>query len=350
MSNDNRVVYSVGADKQLRAWKFDPDTFVSSEELSDVQGILLKSIDWTSGFSAIDHHYTKPTEIATSCGQTIDVWDVFMSNSPIQSYQWGEESVLSCKYHPSETNLVGTTISDNAIGLFDLRASAGIQKVFLKNRSNNISWNPRDPFIFAVANDDGNVYEMDMRRVGRPDKEGVVSPHSRTPIVRMHTGHVQGVLDVEFSPLGTELVSGGYDKTVRIFELQSQKSREIYHTKRMQRVLAVKFTGDGRFVLSGSEDSNIRVWKAVANERLGSIDNREKRAIEYRNKLKEKFEHTDEIGRILHNRRVPKWIKNEGKRRADHFESRRIAHNNKAVAGGKPKKHALEQPVARVEQ
>jgi WD repeat and SOF domain-containing protein 1 len=166
----------------------------------------------------------------------------------------------------------------------------------------------------------------------------------------MHTGHVQGVLDVEFSPIGTELVSGGYDKTVRIFELNAQKSREIYHTKRMQRVLAVKFTGDGRFVISGSEDSNLRVWKAVANEKLGAVDGREKRAIEYRNKLKDKFEHVDEVGKILHNRRVPKWIKNEGKRRSDHFESKKIAQANKVIAGKSAKVHVFEKPVRKIEQ
>lgn len=350
MSNDNRVLYSVGADSQLRAWKFDPDTFVrSSESLgedepeealqNEEQGLMAKSIDWSSGFTGVDHHWAKRSEIATSSGQTVDIWDIFMSNSPIQSYQWGEETVLSCRYNPSEVSLLAATMSDNSVGLFDVRASSGIQKVFLKNRSNAVSWNPRDPFIFALANDDGNIYQMDMRKIG-----------VKSPIVKMHTGHVQGVVDVEFSPIGTELVSGGYDKTVRIFDLFSQRSREIYHTKRMQRVLSVKFTGDGRFVLSGSEDANIRVWKAVANEKLGSIDKRETRAIEYRNKLKDKFENVEEIGKILHNRRVPKWIKNEGKRRADHFESRKIAHRNKVIAGKEKEVHALEKPVSKIEQ
>ena len=352
MSNDNRILYSVGgADRQLRAWKFDPDSFVKwsatnegeEDQEDENQGMLVKSIDWSSGFSAIDHHWTKSSEIATSSAHTIDVWDIFTSNSPVQSYQWGEDNVLSCRYNPSEVNLLGATMSDNSIGLFDLRASSGIQKIFLKNKSNAMAWNPRDPFIFALANDDGNVYQMDMRRIGGNSSKS-------SPIVKMHTGHVQGVLDVEFSPIGTELVSGGYDKTVRIFELNAQKSREIYHTKRMQRVLAVKFTGDGRFVISGSEDSNLRVWKAVANEKLGAVDGREKRAIEYRNKLKDKFEHVDEVGKILHNRRVPKWIKNEGKRRSDHFESKKIAQANKVIAGKSAKVHVFEKPVRKIEQ
>lgn len=349
MSNDSRIVYSVGSDKRIRAWKFNPDTFVTDQEdvdsniLDEDQGLLVKSIDWSSGFSSVDHHWSKQTEIATACASTVDVWDVFKSNSPIQSYQWGDASVLSCKFNPSETNLLVTTMSDNSVGLFDTRASSGIQKIFLKNRSNAVCWNPRDPFVFAIANDDGNLYQMDMRRVGSK------SPHA-SPIVRMHTGHVQGVTSVDVSPLGTEIVSGGYDKTVRIFDLKSQKSREIYHNRRMQRVLSVSFSGDGRFVLSGSEDTNMRVWKAVASEKIGVVQGREKRAIEYRNKLKDKYGRVEEVGRILHHRHVPKWIKNEGKRRADHFESQRIVEKNKAATSNQSVQHNLVKAVRRVEQ
>ena len=341
MSNDSRVVYSVGSDKKLRAWKFCPDEFVlGTPEEEEEGGSLLKSIDWSSGFSSVDHHWSKPSEIATCCAHTVDLWDVFKSNSPIQSFEWGEASLLSCKFNPSEVNLLAATMSDNSVGLFDTRASSGIQKIFLKNKSNAICWNPRDPFMFALANDDGNAYQMDMRKVG-----------TSSPIVRMHAGHIQGVTSVDFSPLGTELVTGGYDKTVRIFEINSRKSREIYHNKRMQRVLAVQFSGDGRFVLSGSEDTNLRVWKAQASEKLGAVDGREKRAIEYRNKLKDKYGRVDEVGKILNHRHVPKWIKNEGKRRADHFESQKIADKNRGVVDQKQKpKHILEKPVTRVQQ
>ena len=349
VSNDDRVVYSVGSDKRLRAWKLSPDTFIVRDDqeedilqsaAAEDQGLLIKSIEGSSAFTSIDHSWDKSGHVATTCGHTVDVWNVFRSNSPLQSYQWGEEGLLSCRYNPSEVNLLATTMADNSIGLFDTRSSSGIQKIFLKNRSNAVAWNPRDPFIFAVANDDGNIYQMDMRKIGI----------KATPIVRMHTGHVQGVTDVDFNPLGTELVSGGYDKTVRIFDLHAQKSREIFHTKRMQRVLAVKFSGDGRFVLSGSEDTNLRIWKAQANAKLGVVDGREARAIEYRNRLKEKYDKVDEVGKMLHHRHVPKWIKNEGKRRADHFESKKIAEENRVVAGRKAKTHVLEQAITRIEQ
>lgn len=42
-------------------------------------------------------------------------------------------------------------------------------------------------------------------------------------------------MDVEFSPTGEELVTGSYDRTVRIWRRDQGQSRDIYHTKRMQR-------------------------------------------------------------------------------------------------------------------
>ena len=358
VSNDNSIVYSCGSsDKTIRAWRFDADRFVheSSDAMDNedqdqetLPGCVshIKSLDWSSGFTSIDHHWTKQSEIVTTCAHTVDVWDMFHSNSPIQSYQWGDEGIITAKFNPSETNLLAVSMKNNAIGLFDTRTSSGIQKVYLKNRSNALAWNPRNPFNFALANDDGNVYQMDMRKVGG----------TSSPVIRMHTGHVQGVTDVDFNPRGNEIVSGGYDKTIRIFDLDKQKSREIYHTRRMQRILSCKFSGDGRFVLSGSEDTNIRVWKAVANEKLGVVDGREKRALNYRKSLIDRYDKTEEIGHIVNHRHVPKWIKNEGKRRADKFEAQKIASRNRQIVSNSAKVDNIrnsghrQQPFVRQEQ
>jgi WD repeat and SOF domain-containing protein 1 len=345
LSNDDRVLYSVGSDRLIRAWRFDPDRLLDrdgqDEDDEDDTEWLIKSIEGSSSFTSIDHSW-KSAHVATTCGQTLDVWDMFRSNSPIQSYQWGEDALITCKYNPSQENMIVTTMRDNSIGLFDLRNSSGIQKVYLKNKSNAVAWNPREPFVFAVANDDGNVYQMDMRKLGGSD--GFIH--------RMHTGHVLGVMDVDYSPLGTELCTGGYDKTVRIFRTNEQKSREVYYTKRMQKVLSVKFTGDGRFVLSGSEDTNLRIWKAQASEKLGVLDTREKRTIEYRKRLTERYDRVPEVSKILKHRNVPKWIKNEGKRKADHIESRKIKEHNRSATkrDASEKVHPLTRPIKKVEQ
>ena len=62
--------------------------------------------------------------------------------------------------------------------------------------------------------------------------------------------------------------------------------------------MSTVFTTDARFVLSGSDDGNVRLWKAKASEKLGIIDARERAAIEYREKLKERWKVDVEVGKI----------------------------------------------------
>lgn len=83
--------------------------------------------------------------------------------------------------------------------------------------------------------------------------------------------HVEAVMDVDYSPTGREFVSGSYDKTIRIFEVNKGRSREVYHTKRMQRVTSIAWSLDNKYILNGSDEMNIRVWKARAAEKLGVV-------------------------------------------------------------------------------
>jgi WD repeat and SOF domain-containing protein 1 len=66
----------------------------------------------------------------------------------------------------------------------------------------------------------------------------------------------------------------------------------------VRRVSSSIFTADARFVLSGSDDGNVRIWKAKASEKLGIITARERAAIEYRESLKDRWKHDNEVGRI----------------------------------------------------
>lgn len=83
--------------------------------------------------------------------------------------------------------------------------------------------------------------------------------------------HVGAVTYVDYAPTGREFVSGSYDKSIRIFEVDKGHSREVYHTKRMQHVTTVKWTLDNKYILSGSDEMNIRIWKAKASEKLGPV-------------------------------------------------------------------------------
>lgn len=108
-------------------------------------------------------------------------------------------------------------------------------------------------FLFRLF----SLYTFDIRKLRAP--------------TNVHKDHVEAVVDVDYSPTGKEFVSGSYDKSVRIFEINKGHSREVYHTKRMQRLTCVGWSLDNKYIVNGSDEMNIRVWKARASEKLGVV-------------------------------------------------------------------------------
>lgn len=200
-------------------------------------------------------HSFESDQFCTS-GQVVQVWN-YNRSKPVGALEWGADSVLTCKYNPSEAHLLASTGIDRSVMIYDLRTNQPLSKTVLPNKSHCLSWNPYQPINFTVGNDDGNLYTFDMRNM--------------STVKLIHKDHISAVTDVDYSPTGREFVTASYDKTIRIFPSDQGKSREAYHGKRMQKVFSVQFSQDSHYVLSGSDDMNIRIWKALAWNPLGTI-------------------------------------------------------------------------------
>ncbi|KAI8968382.1 hypothetical protein BDF20DRAFT_964434 [Mycotypha africana] len=251
-------------------------------------------------FTGLSHHRSEPL-FATS-GGTVEVWDENRSE-PIHDFAWGADSYQSIKFNQVQENIFASCGTDRTIVLYDLRTSTPITKLVMALKTNVIAWNPIEAFIFSTGNEDHNAYTFDMRNMS-----------SARNVLK---DHVSAVMSVDYSPTGQEIVTGSYDRTIRLYDVGSGHSRDCYHTKRMQRVFAVQYSMDSKYVLSGSDDGNIRIWKAHANEKIGVKDWREKNKLEYSAKLKERYGHLKEIRRIEKHQRIPKDIKIADKRKKE---------------------------------
>ena len=230
----------------------------------------------------IDHNYEEP-KFATS-GAIVQVWD-YERSEPITKYDWGMDAIHKLRWNPSETNIILASASDRSICLYDIRGDTPLKRIFLKNKSSWLCWNPYEPINFVIGNEDSNCYTFDMRKL---DEAKMI-----------HKDHVNAILDIDFAPTGKEFVTGSFDKTMRIFPFNGGRSREVYHTKRMQQINAVCYSMDSKFVISGSEDTNIRIWKANASYSLKPLLPKEKEKIAYSNRLKKKYAYNREVKRIL---------------------------------------------------
>lgn len=317
MSREGTSFLTVGEDKVIKQWPFSSD---DEEELEPVNTILGKSV-----FQGVDCHW-KENKFAT-CGERVDIWDEERSE-PIRSFTWGPDSITSLRFNPVEFNLLATVGSDRAVALYDIRQPVPLRKVVLSMRSNAVAWNPMEPLNFTVANEDSNLYSFDMRRL---DSSRVV-----------HKDHVMAVMDLDYSPTGTEFVSGSFDKTLRIFGTEAGHSREIYHTKRMQRVFCVAWSSDAAYIMSGSDETNLRLWKASPSQKLGKLHPREKAALDYAGSLREKFKHHPQVRRIARHRHVPRLVFKQARERrvmmaSRHRKTRNVALHSKPGTVSQPR-------------
>lgn len=287
---------SCGDDKTIKLWSVNTQDFntnINDEQIYDTKDDgLIKTFLGEHAFKGLDHH--RDDGIFVTGGLSIQLWDVNRSKY-ISDLSWGADNINSVKFNKTQTNIIASCGSDNSIVLYDTRTNSPIQKVVTSLRTNAISWNPMEAFNFATGSDDHNAYYWDMRNLNRS--------------LNVYKDHVSSVMDLDFSPTGEELVTGSYDKTIRIFKTRLGHLRDIYHTKRMQRVHAVKFSTDAKYILSGSDDYNVRIWRTVANDRAKIKSARERAKLEYDDALKERFKFMPEIKRISRHRHLPQNVK-----------------------------------------
>ncbi|KAG5109747.1 hypothetical protein JHK82_038970 [Glycine max] len=264
-STDGHILVSCGTDCTIRLWSVP--LLLLWSQMTQLRALLSQQV-----FMFGRMHFG----VLITSGMASILPQLVLKSQPINSFEWGTDTVISVRFNPGEPNLLATSASDRSIILYDLRMSSPVRKMIM------------------MANEDGNCYSYDARKL---DEAKCV-----------HKDHVSAVMDVDYSPTGREFVTGSYDRTVRIFQYNGGHSKEIYHTKRMQRVFCVKFSGDGSYVISGSDDTNLRLWKAKASEQLGVILPRERKKHEYHEAIKKRYKHLPEVNRIARHRHLPRPI------------------------------------------
>jgi WD40 repeat protein len=83
--------------------------------------------------------------------------------------------------------------------------------------------------------------------------------------INTYRGHSHGVWSVAFAPDGLTLASGGVDRLVRIWDIETGRLLRSLrgHTADIRAVL---FTPDGLTLATGSEDRTIRLWNPKTGE------------------------------------------------------------------------------------
>jgi DDB1- and CUL4-associated factor 13 len=322
----DRKLLTAAADKTVKLW--DP---YNTESNPAPTGIYLGS----QAFNSLTHHRDLPNFAVSS--SVVSIYDLSRpSTAPTQTLSWptSSDTITCLRFNQVETSILAATSTDRGVVLFDVRTDAPLSKNVLTFACNSLSWNPMEAFNFAVASEDHNAYQFDMRNMKRA--------------LNVHKDHVAAIMDIEFSPTGEELVTGAYDRTIRLWNRSGGRSRDVYFTKRMQRVFCATFTADSQYVLSGSDDGNVRLWRADPSSRAGVQSARQEQKLTYDRALVARYGHLPELRRIKNHTRVPNVIKKarEIKRDEEAAIKRRVENERKHSKKGKvPRQPEREKMV-----
>lgn len=139
------------------------------------------------------------------------------------TFSTSTETITSVRFNLSEASVLASIGSDRSFTLYDIRTGKAERRVIMQMRSNALAWSPTFPTTVLLASEDHNLYTFDIRHLNTPSQ--------------IYKAHVAAVMSCDWSPTGLEFVSGGWDRTVRIWKEGQGHSPEVYHTKRMQRYL-----------------------------------------------------------------------------------------------------------------
>lgn len=235
-SNTGKEFLSIGDDMKINLWnkallyeqqnKLNHGNNNNSLEIQEFNNQTNESYTYNPKHSflsefnleSIDHSSVN-SNFATA-GGVVSIWD-YNRNKPITVFNNSPDGFIRVKYNFVEENILLATGINRSVSIYDARINTPTHSVSLSNKSAAAAWNPQEPFTFTIGNEDSNCYTFDTRKLDK--------------IKTIHKDHLLAVLDIDYSPTGREFVTASFDKTIRIFESNEGRSREVYYNKRMQK-------------------------------------------------------------------------------------------------------------------
>ena len=96
-------------------------------------------------------------------------------------------------------------------------------------------------------------------------------------LIRTLSGHNKSVSAIAITPDGKRVISGSYDNTIKIWEIETGKelftlpSERYANAGHSESVSAIAITPDGKRVISGSADETIKIWEIETGNELFTL-------------------------------------------------------------------------------
>ena len=266
LATDNKTLYTTGADKSVRQWTVSAQRVIAAHE-GKANGVVY-SPDGSALLSAGDDKLIKmwlPTGMAVRqfAGSTVAITGLAVRGDSLQvAGAVADNSVMLWNF--DGTPFVALPKLAVPAAVTSLRYSADHLKLAVSTGDAHVRvYNPADgkllqalpqaavPAAVAFTPDSKSLL------VGNADNSAKLIPYS---LLRLIAGHEGAVTSLAYVPTAEQLVSGGADKTVRLWNLADGAAVRTYpgHT---DIVTNVAVTPDGTQILAAGQDKNVRSWK-----------------------------------------------------------------------------------------
>ena len=241
-SPDGKFLAVGGRDSPVRCWDLEADDpiEVMTDLKSDKFGNFAFSPDGTL--------------IAGGCrDNTVRIWDVATST---ERHRLTNFSYVVTFTGDGKRVLAAT--SDGTATWWDFRADtkqpvpayAGLAQVTSVDLSS-------DRRVAAVGRSDGDIQLLEI---------------DSGSILGTYRGHTDAVIAVAFAPGGKRFVSGGRDKTLRVWDVKNPEKSRWTSAEFQGAVSGLAISRDGRMMISGCSDNTIRFWDMRhLGESLGAV-------------------------------------------------------------------------------
>ncbi|QEG36789.1 WD40 domain-containing protein [Bythopirellula goksoeyrii] len=240
----DRLLVSASGDNTCGIWDVATGT-----ELRDR---VLKHPEWINAMDVSDDG----TQVLTSCDDgRVRLWSV-------------DDAELLSTFSPAGEDVVYTAVDLSPDGSTALVTCAATGKVYLWDLTSQeeigpesswldlgkgvwaASFAPSGESLITIGGNDARLWDVDSRK-----QLVSFSPHG-------------AVADADVSPDGQWIVTGSWDQSAKIWDVQSGKAIRKLEGVHEGYVNSVQFSPDGKQVLTASDDSKAQLWDAATGKPL----------------------------------------------------------------------------------
>ncbi|KAF9100937.1 WD repeat-containing protein 24 [Mortierella sp. AM989] len=192
----------------------------------------------------------KDAKIATiGTNGPILIWDIGTHNKIDRTIKEHTRSVNRICFSPQDPNLLLSASSDSTVRLWDLRVRDRPGLIMeTKDIVREVQFNPVSVNDIVAGYESGNIQRWDIRNLSTSEKKFMA--------------HMGFVTSLDYHPGGRFLASGGRDKTIKIWDMEDERRREIHTIPTIQYTSKVQWRPNKPYQLASSfkDESTVQVF------------------------------------------------------------------------------------------